>query len=1383
MTITKDYFGLKIPSNIIDFNPPKIKEQSFFIEVVKKLIKSDGYVLVGNKSSPKGIITLKNLVSIIAQENNLFSLQAEHICREFPLQSQSNLDDIFTTANLFSKYHYSALGLVDEFSQLQGLITPQTLCKYFAQDDIYQDVSISEINLSSLVELPANLSIIEAIKIINAENLIAVKSYLSEAVNPQIVTIKALVSTLLEPQWQSKTLQDIQPLSVPIHSHIDNIIDVADSFNLDSVCLINKFNQEKTANLHHIDLKKYDYSSSLKLHQLNEQEIGIIEPENLLIFLTPTWQHQYLRKQNQQLHQLKTTIKQKKQQVEQEKIFSQLSYRIRESLDLDEILANTVQEVRQLLKCDRVIIYQQYADGRGMVVAESVKKGVLSLFGRIINDSLFAQDYTQAYLKGRIQVTDNVFTANLSPCHLDFLLSIHVQANLVVPIAFHDNLWGLLATQNCHPRKWQENEVELIQKLATQVAIAIQESEYAETSVKIADYQTAIASLGNEALITSDVDSLLQKAVEVVSKTLNLKYCHILELLPNSAAFLVKACVGWSSEWINSAQIGASSRWMPGYTLKTLQPVVSEDLMVETRFSPSPFLHNQSMRSGASVYIGGKENSYGVLGVYSQKVRRFNLHEIRFLQTVANVLATAIERTKSQQQLDYFFHLSLDMFCIAGIDGSLKRVNSSFLTTLGYSEEELLSNNLREFVHPDDQEITIAELEKLSQGLPSTYFENRWRCQDNSYRWLAWKSIPYEEGIIYAVARDITMAKQAEEELRILNEQLELRVQSRTQELKQTTTKLQTLVQTAGTILIVLDKDYHILEWNEEAEKIFGWKRDSVLGEDYFLLFVPPSEKEKLRCYLDETIQQGKIQRNFESKIINCEGDERSLLWNINRFVDQNGEGIGVIACGQDIEEVRLAQLRLKLSEERFRSIFNQAAVGIVQVSLQGNLVLFNDKFTQLLGYPPEKLSSFDFPELIYPDDVSDTLSNLSELLAGNQTTFQKETRILCHDQKVIWVNLTMSVVWASIEPSYFIGVLNDITGRKEVEESLQKSEASLNNILNSLQDVVWSISCPEMKLLYINPVCEKIYGKSQAEIIDNPSLIRQLAIEKDKPRVTQIWQNIIHNSHLPINHPEANSYWELEYQIQLPSGKIRWLRDRIHLVYDCYGRVISIDGISTDVTESHQAEEQIFKSLQEKEVLLKEIHHRVKNNLSVISSLLNLQSSNIEDESVRNLFQDNQNRIQTMAVIHEQLYQSDNLSEIDFADYLDQLIANLFLSYNFQQSGIKPITNLEHCQLDIETATPAGLLVNELVTNAFKHAFPEGKGEVHINLNVDSHGQINLTVADNGKGLPPELNWQESSSLGLRLVRLLSQQLDATVEVNTSKKGTFFKIIFMPPK
>jgi PAS domain S-box-containing protein len=1383
----KGYLDLIFLHAVLDFNPPTTAIDTPFLEIVKKIINGEDFILVGEKSSCLGIITRHDLLKIMASGVNFLSLRAKNICQDFPRQINPKINDVFALANLIYQQHYSVYGLTNEQGELEGLITPKSLCQYLLQDYFYQKIPLKEVVFNNIIEVSPHLSLLNIIHIISKQNLQGVKFYRSGETTPIIITIKDLISQLTNPQWKTKTIQEIEPTPCPSFSDSEPLSVLEPVFFNNSLCLVTNnssfsspLSELKLKSSPHLLMSKSDGQETI----LNDKNISLISPENLLPLFTSNWQHNYLLKQQQQLQQLKTTVKVNQQQVKQEKLFSQLSYRIRQSLDLNQILNNTAQEVRQFLDCDRVIIYQLDPQSSGVIIAESVRDNVLSILGKTVEDYCFIKDFIQPYLEGRIQVTDNVFSANLSPCHLDLLLSIQVYANLVVPIVFQSNLWGLLAAQNCtSPREWQEDEVALLQKLATQVAIAIQQGEYAQKSQQIAHYQTVLAQLGNIALVSTNLESLMNEIVKVIAQTLKVSYCDILEIQPNSAAFVLKATKGWSTAWVGVAKIGTSPRWMPGYALSVQHPVATEDLMVETRFSPSPFLHNEKIVSGVCVNIGSGENCYGILGVYTKTKRKFIQQEIDFLQTIANILATAIEKNKSQLQLDCFFNLSLDMFCITGIDGSFKRVNSSFLTTLGYEEKDLVNRNLIDFVHQEDRNITLYELEKLGHGFPSTNFENRWRCKDGEYRWLAWKSLPYEEGYIYSVARDISLAKRAEEELKTLNEKLELRVRDRTEELEEATEKLHTFVQTAGTVLVVLNQDYRILEWNEEAEKIFGWTRDSVMGEDYFLLFVPPQERKRLREQLELTISQGKVQRNLESKILTNDGNERCLLWNINRFVDKNGEGIGVIACGQDIEEVRMAQLRLKLSEERFRSIFNQAAVGIVQVSLQGKFILFNDKFVQLVGYPPEQLATFDFHQLIHPDDVSDTLTDLSDLIAGNRATFEREIRIQCHNDNLIWVNLTMSIVWVAVEPSYFIAVINDISDRKEAEESLQKSEARLNSILNSLQDVVWSISLPVMKLRYINPACKTIFGRSPEELIAEPSLIWKMAIGEEKEIIQKTWQNLIDQAKLGLIQSEKTQSWELEYKIELPSGKTRWIRDRAHIVYDQYGRAISIDGISSDVTERHEAEDKLFKSLQEKEVLLKEIHHRVKNNLYVISGLLNLQSSYIEDEKVRNLFQDSQNRIQTMAVIHEQLYQSQDLAEIDFADYINRLISNLFFSINHQPSGIKPILQLEPCCLNIETAIPAGLLINELVTNAFKHAFPNQKGELKINLEVKEDQQITLTVADNGKGFPPNLDWENSPSLGLRLVRLLTQQLDAELNFQTSENGTIFSVQFIAQK
>lgn len=1374
----------RINSIIIDYCPFVISPETSFVDVLKKLLMGHDFLIVANNSFPLGYISPHIIIKIVAENINLYSLRAKNFCQSFPYISIDNLPDVFTIANNLYLNKYQLYGCLNEQGFLKGIITPHSICQYFNTEYIYQKISVNEVIKPNLKIVHPHQSLINIINILNEDSsndgLIIEKDSRCE-----IFSYRTILKTILEPDWKVKKVKDLESEDLSCFISTEKISIISNLVINDSLLLVSNNFQGKSSN-YNCDLVDNLPSEDVKNFSCGVcSRLFLVTPKQLLKVLTPSWQFQYLKQKQQEIDTVKTAFKIEQKQVEQEKILSQLSYRIRKSLQLDTILHSTVNEVRQFLDCDRVIVYQLYPDGDGVIIAESVVEGVMSIHGRVVQDHCFAKDFIQPYLNGRIQAVDDVFEGNLSPCHLDLLLGIQIRANLVVPIIYHDGLWGLLAAQNCRQtRHWLEEEIVLLQKLGSQVAIAIQQSEYAQKALEIAKYQTAIASLGNTALLNNDIQTLINDTVEIVSDTLKVEYCDILELQANQASFLVKAGKGWSSDWIGSAQVGSSPRWMPGYTLKVMQPVITDDLLVETRFSPSPFLHNTGILSGATVNIGGEDNYFGVIGVYSKIPRKFTREEINFLQTISNVLATAIDKNRTQMQLDYFFNLSLDMFCITGVDGSFKRINSSFLTTLGYEEKEIIKGNILSFIHPDDLDITKAELEKLSRGFKSVNFENRWLTKDGQYRWLAWKSLPYEEGLIYAVARDITLAKQAESQLRSLNEELEIRVRDRTEELEQTTTRLRTFVQTAGTILVVLNQEYRIVEWNEEAEKIFGWQRDSVLGEDYFLLFVAPSNREDLKDIFNKTLNQGQVQRNLETKILTADGSERTLLWNINRFTDNHGQGIGIIACGQDIEEVRLAQLRWKLSEERFRSIFNQAAVGIVQVSLPGKLVLANDKFIQLLGFDRNDLVDVDFHSLIHPDDVSATLTDLSYLLNANQATFEREVRIRCNSNShdcFLWINLNMSVVWVAVEPSYFIAVINDISDRKKAEESLQESEARLNSVLSSLQDVVWSMSLPDLKLRYINPACQILYGYSPADILANRGILLEMVIPEYHQEVESTWKNIMENYHLGVLQNQKEMNWEIEYKIQLSNGLHRWIRERSHIVYDQYGRAVSIDGISTDVTERHEAEEKLFKSLQEKEILLKEIHHRVKNNLYVISGLLNLQSSYIEDEQVRSLFDDSQNRIQTMAVIHEQLYQSDDLSQINFADYINRLVSNLFLSYNHYHTGIKPVTYLQECRLNIETAIPAGLLINELVTNAFKHAFPTGEGEVTINL-IAKEEDIELEVKDNGIGLPDNLNIEQTNSLGLRLVRLLAQQLDAEIVVESEKnQGSCFRLCFKP--
>jgi len=215
------------------------------------------------------------------------------------------------------------------------------------------------------------------------------------------------------------------------------------------------------------------------------------------------------------------------------------------------------------------------------------------------------------------------------------------------------------------------------------------------------------------------------------------------------------------------------------------------------------------------------------------------------------------------------------------------------------------------------------------------------------------------------------------------------------------------------------------------------------------------------------------------------------------------------------------------------------------------------------------------------------------------------------------------------------------------------------------------------------------------------------------------------------------------------------------------------------DITERKLAEETIRASLKEKEILLREIHHRVKNNMQVVSSLFNLQMEHLSDENARRMLKEGQLRIRSMALIHEQLYKASDLSKIEFAPYIRNLAKHLFGFFKTDQTKVGLETDLEDLRLDINTAVPCGLLVNELISNVLKHAFPEGrKGTVRVTLRRKKDGMLELCVADDGVGFPEIFDLRDVGSFGLQIVNLIAEQLEAKIGLER-RNGTVFTVTF----
>ena len=335
-----------------------------------------------------------------------------------------------------------------------------------------------------------------------------------------------------------------------------------------------------------------------------------------------------------------------------------------------------------------------------------------------------------------------------------------------------------------------------------------------------------------------------------------------------------------------------------------------------------------------------------------------------------------------------------------------------------------------------------------------------------------------------------------------------------------------------------------------------------------------------------------------------------------------------------------------------------------------------------------------------------------------------------------------------------------EIKERKQVEEALRESENKNRILLEAIPDSMFILSengtyhdfrSKNDDLLSIPP--DEIIGKNISNIGLSPN-----DLDLFFKHITRALK--------------TNTLQEFEYELS-PSSEMFQFESRIVKLNDQ-----EVLCIVRDMTEKKQIEDKVNRSLKEKDVLLQEIHHRVKNNLQIVSSLLSLQSRYIEETESIEIFRDSQNRIKSMALVHEKLYQSGDLTRIDLAEYIPDLVSDLFRSYGVNYNQVQFKVNSENISLDINTAIPCGLIINELVTNSIKHAF-QGiiKGEIIIELKYENEC-LKMKVQDDGVGFPEEVNLNNIKTLGLQLVISLTKQLDGSIEL-IKEGGTCFNIIF----
>ena len=455
----------------------------------------------------------------------------------------------------------------------------------------------------------------------------------------------------------------------------------------------------------------------------------------------------------------------------------------------------------------------------------------------------------------------------------------------------------------------------------------------------------------------------------------------------------------------------------------------------------------------------------------------------------------------------------------------------------------------------------------------------------------------------------------------------------------------------------------------------------------------------------------------------------------------------------------------IQKSEAEYHSIVESTSDSISIVDRTGHYLFMNSRYRDQLGLKADPKKGATYGDFHTGIGTTNFLEDVSTVFAtGTMLTKERwySTRSLLQVLNPV-IDPESGRVIAVTE------ILRDVTDQKAIERALTENEKRYRLLLLNANDTIILFEPAgdtAGRIIEVNQIATAMFGYSTDEFLRMN--VRDFNVSKSKDKYQEIYQRLLSTSHAV-------------FETELPTKAGKLLPVEISARLFTFKDKPMVLASIRDISQRKAAEREMQESLQEKQLLLKEIHHRVKNNLQVIISLLNLQSRYVTDPAVLSVITESQHRIKAMALVHEQLYQSRNFAGINIREYTQSLTGNLVNTFNIPSRKIEiAIKIYEDVWINIDSAIPLGLIISELVSNALKYAFPNSRsGRIEISLDKDAEKFI-LVVKDNGIGMPPDFDWDTARSLGLRLIRMLTRQLNGSI-TQLSGEGTGFRIEFVP--
>ncbi len=703
---------------------------------------------------------------------------------------------------------------------------------------------------------------------------------------------------------------------------------------------------------------------------------------------------------------------------------------------------------------------------------------------------------------------------------------------------------------------------------------------------------------------------------------------------------------------------------------------------------------------------------------------------------------------------------SLDMIVAVDNKGRITEFNPAASIKFGYETEEVLGRHSA-MLYENESEYERVQRELVRFGAFAGEVRNITKERQVVISFLAASRLMDEDGTVLGsmgVSRDVTAAKRDREALLESEE------------------RYRDLVDNANDLIHSVDGEGKFLFVNNAWRKVLGYSDKDLEQLTLMDLLADEPTRETARNWMTGD-RSGAADTPWQARFTTRDGSSR-LFEGSSTVREDKGRLIMVRSIFRDITESHAAQEMLVKLAAKEKALFDSSAHLFWTVDRRIALTSFNkgyrDMIVRLHGKAPQLNTDPTKPrELFAPPDYHDFWrKKYDEAFAGQVVRF--ETDRIDRSGKRVCNEIYLSPVldkMGQVEEVFGIG--HEITAEREAEARASEQSAKLNAIFeNSAEVMLWSVD-QDLKITacnkFFSQVTEQLYNRTLG-VGDN---IRQAFLDMITPEQDGEWFRMYmdcfsgssHRKEMCLESPHHPTMW-----MELFMGPIK-----------ANGAINEVTCMAHDITSKKKSEHELMENLREKEVLLKEVHHRVKNNLQIISSIFSLQRAHLaNDPRVVSILQESQNRIRSMAFIHESLYQSKNFAQVDLAQYIKGLCSNLVMSYSLY-GRVQLNSDLEPLMLDLDKAIPCGLVLNELISNALKHAFPgDQAGSVTIRLRSEKD-LVKIVLEDDGTGFPTGHREDRDRGLGMELVDLLMQQLEGSAirTTKTGQPGTTYLITF----